>query len=186
MAWLRRLSNTFGSRRHWRDLKRELEFHLAERAEGLRADGVEAGEADRLARLRFGNYDTQLERTRVMDINVFVEGILRNLRHAVRALARSPLFTVTVLLVLALGIGANSAVFSAIDAVLLRPLAFPDGDQLVQLTQLQEALVAPRFFAVLGVTPVLGRVFSEPEEHVGGPNAMIISDRLWRRRFNAD
>ncbi|MGH9672985.1 MAG: ABC transporter permease, partial [Bryobacteraceae bacterium] len=61
--------------------------------------------------------------------------MIRNLRHAARTLRKAPAFTATVILTLALGIGANSGVFSAIDAVLLRPLPFPDGDQLVSLAQ---------------------------------------------------
>ncbi len=161
-----------------------------------------------------------------------MESILRNLKHAARTLGRSPGFTATVLLTLALGIGANSAVFSAISAVLLRPLPFPDGDRLVVVTQarpqtsesfvapvrleewnkwnstltgitgyymenvsetsgelperLKRAWVAPRFLQVLGVAPVLGRDFAPQEEHFGGPNAVLISDRLWRRRFGGD
>src|SRR5205085_12704242 len=86
-------------------------------------------------RLRFGNYSAQIERTRDMDINERLEAIARNLRHAARALAKTPGFTATVMVTLALGIGANSAVFSAINAVLLRPLPFPQGDQLVSLGQ---------------------------------------------------
>jgi putative ABC transport system permease protein len=232
MAWFRRLGNTFRSRQHWRDLEQELSFHLAERADDLRAEGLDAAEAKRRARLRFGNYGSRLEETYAMDINLVVEGMFRNLRQSVRALARTPLFTATVLLVLALGIGANSAVFSAIDAVLLRPLPFPGGDSLVQLTQtqekmpqpfvapvrleewgrlnstftaisgyytqdvsetsgelpekLREALVAPRFLEVLGVAPAVGRAFNSAEEHFGGPNGVLISDRLWRRRFDGD
>src|SRR5436305_1561633 len=61
--------------------------------------------------------------------------LLRDLRHSPRALLKTPAFTITVALTLALGIGANSAVFSAIHAVLLRPLPFPSGDQLMQLQQ---------------------------------------------------
>lgn len=59
----------------------------------------------------------------------------RNLRYAVRAIVRTPVFSLTVVLTLALGIGANSAVFSAIDAILLRPLSFPDGHRLMRLAQ---------------------------------------------------
>lgn len=66
------------------------------------------------------------------------ETMLRNTRYAIRVLARTPGFTLTVVLTLALGIGANAAVFSAIDAVLLRPLPFPDGDRLMHVKQLQE------------------------------------------------
>lgn len=161
------------------------------------------------------------------------EPVLRHLRYALRALRKAPLYTATVVLTLALGIGANSAVFSAIDAVLLRPLPFPDAGQLVRLAQfnprqpqsifvapvrqedwnrlnhtfqaisgyyaqddtelsgdlpekLKHAFVAPRFLQVWGVAPQLGRDFSPAEEHFGGPEAALISDRLWRRRFHAD
>jgi putative ABC transport system permease protein len=155
------------------------------------------------------------------------------LRQTVRSLARTPAFAATVVLTLGLGIGANSAVFSAIDAVLLRPLPFPDADRLMILEQrlpkapantfvaplrlmdwsklnstfqsmtgyytqddsetsgelpekLKRALVAPRFLEVWGIAPALGRDFRPDEEHFGGPNAVLISERLWRRRFNAD
>src|SRR5436305_1826219 len=64
-----------------------------------------------------------------------VNAIINNLRIAMRTLAKTPGFTATVVLTLALGIGANSAVFSAINGVLLKPLPFPDGDRLMQLNQ---------------------------------------------------
>jgi putative ABC transport system permease protein len=154
-------------------------------------------------------------------------------RQTVRSLARTPAFSATVILTLALGIGANSAVFSAIDAVLLRPLPFPEADRLMRLEQrlpkapantfvapvrltdwsklnstfqsmtgyymeddsetsgelpekLRLALVAPRFLEVWGIAPKLGRDFRSDEQHFGGPNAVLISERFWRRRFNAD
>src|SRR5262245_39276432 len=156
----------------------------------------------------------------------------RHLRLAVRALAKTPGFTVTVILTLALGIGANSAVFSTINAVLLKPLPFPDGDELMQINQrnlrnantvvapvrlsdwdrsnsscraitgydtqdgaevsgelperVKQAFAAPRFLEVWGVAPALGRDFTLEELRFGGPNAMLISDGYWRKRFNAD
>ena len=64
-----------------------------------------------------------------------METLIRDIRHALRALARTPAFTATVLLTLALAIGANGAVFSALDAVLFKPLPFPNGDRLMRLTQ---------------------------------------------------
>jgi putative ABC transport system permease protein len=189
-------------------------------------------EAVRAARLQLGNFQLQIERTRDMDIHQRFENTLRNLRHAVRALARAPGFTATVVATLALGIGANSAVFSAIYAVLLRPLPYPNPDQLVTLTQhsrkAKQAFVAPvrlqdwnrmnstfqaisgyytqdeselsgelpeqltrafvpgRFLQVCGVAPAIGRDFAPIEQHFGGPPAVLISDRLWRRRFAAD
>jgi putative ABC transport system permease protein len=232
MAWYERFWNVMRPGRLQRDLERELAFHVTERAEELREGGMSEADAARTARLQFGNFTAQVERTRDMDIHDWLESTVRNLRYAVRGLAKTPAFTATVILTLALGIGANSAVFSAINAVLLRPLPFPNGDELVRLTQmrpknqepavapvrleewnrlnrtmqaitgyyfqdvselsgelpekLKMALVAPRFLQVLGVPPALGRGFSPLEERFGGPNALLISDRLWRRRFGGN
>jgi len=230
MAWYRQFRNTLRPNRLQRDLRKELAFHVAERAEELRESGMTQAEAERTAHLQFGNLTAQIERTRDMDIPEYLEAMLRNLRLAVRSLAKAPAFSLTVILTLALGIGANSAVFSAIDAVLLRPLPFPNGDALLLITQaqlkspepsvapirleewnrlnstlqgitgydsqdsselsgelpekLKHVFAAPRFLQVLGVAPALGRDFSPQEEHFGGPDAAIISDHLWRRRFN--
>ena len=138
MAWLRRLLNSLRAGRVERDIEREITFHLAERADDLEREGAAAAEARRKARLRFGNPVVQRERTRDVDVADWVDATVRNIRYAVRALGHTPGFTVTVVLTLALGIGANTAVFSAIDTVLLRPLPFPDGDRLVLVTQTQE------------------------------------------------
>jgi predicted permease len=78
-----------------------------------------------------------------MPIGNWLDSTGRNVRHAVRALGRTPVFTATVVLTLALGIGANSAVFSAIDAVVLRALPFPEGDQLVRLAQIHPRVPQP-------------------------------------------
>jgi putative ABC transport system permease protein len=72
-----------------------------------------------------------------------MEALMRHVRYSIRVLSRAPGFTATVVLTLALGIGANSAVFSAIDAVLLKPLPFPDGDRLMRVTQLQGSAETP-------------------------------------------
>ena len=138
MPWLRRLWNTFRPRRVERDIDRELAFHLAERADDLRAEGLDEREARRQARVQFGNPIVQAERTRDVNISVRIEGIRRDIRYAIRSLARTPGFTVTVLLTLALGIGANTAIFSAVDAVLLKPLPFPEAERLVRLRQVKE------------------------------------------------
>ena len=230
--WFGRVRKALRPGRLQHDLDRELRFHITERIEQLQQSGMSADDAGRLARQQFGNYTAQVERTRDMDISERLEAMLRNLRLAARALAKTPAFTATVVLTLALGIGANSAVFSAINAVLLRPLPFPHPERLVRLGQIhpkvplplvaairledwnhmnhtfqaisgwytqdiselsgelpekiKQALVAPRFFQTLGVAPTIGRDFAPAEEHFGGPNAAIISDRLWRRRFGAD
>jgi putative ABC transport system permease protein len=138
MSLLRRLWNTFRPARLQRDINRELVFHIAERADELRAEGLSDQEAMRRARIQFGNVTLQAERMRDVDIAGSVDAFLRNLRYACRTLLRTPGFTVTVVLTLALGIGANTAVFSAVNAVLLQPLPFPDGDRLMRLSQIQE------------------------------------------------
>jgi predicted permease len=229
MLWIRRLWKTLRSSRTRREIERELSFHLAERVDQLQSEGLSKEEAMRRARSMFGNPAVQIDRTRDMDIALGVEALLRSIRHALRSLAGTPGFSATVVTTLAVGIGANSAVFSAIDAILLRPLPFPDSDRLVRVRQADEvetaiapgrledwsrssstmeaitgfyteevsdttrqvpervrrAVVAPRFLQVLGVTPALGRDFSEAEMRLGGPRALLISDRYWRRHFAA-
>jgi putative ABC transport system permease protein len=147
MAWLARLKNTIRAGKLEREIRRELEFHAAERADELRAQGLAPDEAERRARVQLGNPLLQAERTRDVDVAAWADGAIRNLRHAVRRLGRAPGFALTVIATLALGIGANTAVFSALDAVLLRPLPFPDADRLVRLTQKQaessETSIAP-------------------------------------------
>jgi putative ABC transport system permease protein len=135
MSWLRRLANTFRTGRLRGDIDRELAFHVAERADELRSGGVSDEEARRLARVQLGNPGTHLERTLDMDAARALETSFRNLRFAARAPRRTPGFTLTVVLTLALGIGANAAVFSTLNAVLLRALRYPEADRLVQLTQ---------------------------------------------------
>src|SRR2546428_439398 len=83
------------------------------RADELQASGMSEEEAVRSARRQLGNFTVQVERTRDRDVAGWLEAILRNLRYSARTLAKTPLFTATVVLTLALGIGANSAVFSA-------------------------------------------------------------------------
>jgi putative ABC transport system permease protein len=135
MSWLRRLTNTMRPGRHWRELDREIAFHVAERAEQLQHEGLSEEEAQRRARLQFGNPLVQAENTRDVDVALWLDSLSRNVRYAVRALLRTPGFTITVVVTLALGIGANSAVFSMLDAVLLRPLPFPNADRLVHISQ---------------------------------------------------
>jgi len=141
--WLRRLRNAIRPGRLDRDLERELRFHVSERVEELRDAGMNAEAAARLARRQFGNYTAQIERTRDMDIADGLDATLRNLRLSLRALAKSPAFSITVVLTMALGIGANSAVFSAINSVLLRPLPFPDSDRIVSIAQIQAKTPQP-------------------------------------------
>jgi putative ABC transport system permease protein len=101
----------------------------------------------RRARAQFGNQVLQAERTRDVDVTRWLDTRMRDLRYAARTLARTPAFTLTVVLTLALAIGANTAVFSALDAVLLRPLPFPEPDRLVHVSQTQEGTEGNAFIA---------------------------------------
>jgi len=139
MRSVHRIWNALLPGRVERDIDRELAFHIAERASELRAEGLSDDEALRRARQMLGNVIVQRERTRDADVARGMDTLLRNVRYAARALVRRPGFTIPVVLTLALGIGANSAVFSAIDAVLLRPLPFPDSGRLVQLGEMRKA-----------------------------------------------
>ena len=138
MSWVRRLVNTLRPGRLERDIDREIAFHLREREDDLRAGGAPDGEARRRARILFGNTLVQRERTCDADIALWLDAAARHVRHAVRSLTRTPGFTAVAVLTLALAIGANSAVFSAFDAVLLRPLALPDADRLMHVSQVHE------------------------------------------------
>jgi putative ABC transport system permease protein len=137
MTWMRRLWNALRPGKVERDIDRELAFHIAERADELRAEGVSADEAIRHARRQLGNFVVQRERARDVNVSVWLDALLRNVRLAARTLIRTPAFSASVIVTLALGIGANGAVFSAIDAILLQPLPFPDADRLVRLSEIR-------------------------------------------------
>src|SRR5438093_13529817 len=111
MSWYARVRNTFRRGRVQNEIEREMAFHIAERKDDLRAAGFSDEDAARRARLQFGSVTVQAERTRDIDIVLWMDGFRRNLRYAVRTLSRAPGFSATVILTLALGIGANTAVF---------------------------------------------------------------------------
>ena len=231
MRWLRR-----GFRKFVPDdaVDREIGFHIEELTQANIAKGMTPEEARRCAVLEFGGREQVTQIIREVHVSAFAEAVGFNLKAALRFLRKSPSFSIAVILTLALGIGANSAVFSAIDAIVLRPLPFPNGDELVALYQhdakdrdanhfvapsrledwnkmnltfrsisgyyfddlsetsgslpekVTEALVAPRFLQVLGVSPALGREFTPQEEHWGGPDAVLVSYGFWQRRFHGD
>jgi len=156
----------------------------------------------------------------------------QDVRYGIRVLRKSPGFTTAAVLTLALAIGANTAMFSVVEAVLLRPLSYPDSGRIAWLSvfyparkstmvvvpeylswrnesqcfeeiaaysareynltgveipeRLQGAAVTASFLRLLGVRPVLGRVFSADEDRLGGPPAVLLSHALWRRLFSCD
>jgi putative ABC transport system permease protein len=158
--------------------------------------------------------------------------MFQDLRYGIRMLRRNPGFTFIAVLTFALGIGANSAIFSVVNAVLLKPLPYRDPDRLLMVNYYRavmpndfalaaeflewrdqaksfEQIAACRFgpadltgsgeperldagfasadlFATLGAAPALGRTFTQAEDTMGGAQAVILSDELWRRRFGGD
>src|ERR1043166_261775 len=160
--------------------------------------------------------------------------MIADLKFALRQLRNSPGFILIAVLTLALGIGANTAIFSIVNSVLLRPLPYRNADRIMILNESSgpgqdysvalpdyfdwqrdntvfEHLAATRkesrnlsgiagreperiscasvtrnFFKIVGVQPEIGRTFSEDEDKVGAAPVVLISDRLWRRVFNAD
>jgi putative ABC transport system permease protein len=160
--------------------------------------------------------------------------MISDFKYALRTLVKTPGFTLVAVLTLALGIGANTAIFSIVNAVLLRPLPYPDADRIMVLNEssgpgqdysvalpdyfdwrndntvfehlaathkesrnlsgvpgreperISCASVTRNFFNIVGLPPEIGRTFSADEDKVGAPPVVLISDRLWRRVFNAE
>jgi putative ABC transport system permease protein len=130
---VRRLARLFRRSGLHRDLDEELRFHLDMGEAAARAQGATGEDARRAARLRLGNPLRLREES--LDAIGFprLEALARDLSLAARRLRRSPGFTLATTLTLALGIGANAALFALVDAVLLRPLPYPDPGRLVSL-----------------------------------------------------
>jgi len=159
----------------------------------------------------------------------FAELFWQDVRYGLRQLRRNRGFTLTAVVTLGLGIGATTAIFSAVYSLLLRPLPYYDASRLVSISdahsaplldpdfvaaesesrsfdqlagfhtnlrdnltgvgdpvRVTRAAVTANFFPTLGVVPQLGRNFSPSEDWSGGPQVLLLSDRLWRNKFNAD
>ena len=224
------------------EIDEELSLHVEMRTRELIARGMDPKAAREWALSRLGDVErlkrtmTDLGRKRDRDMRVtqWFDELRQDLRFAVRQLAGAPAFTLVATLTLALGIGANSAIFALVDATLLRPLPFGQPDQLVAMWETTEktprSYVSPLnmldwhtrgrtfekiagftptvggmvmagadgnaetvsrqwvtagIFDVLGVTPIAGRTFSQ-EDDVKRANVVVISETLWRTRFNSD
>ena len=163
-----------------------------------------------------------------------MNSFFQDLRYALRTMHMNPGFAAVSVLALALGIGANAAIFSVVNAVMLRPLPYPDSHLLFAIVRqyprgiaptvngnhvlywrqhtksfdavggydvigaganlagvagperVNSIRVTPEFFRAFGVSPVLGRGFTESEAQPNGPRVAVISDGLWKRRFGAD
>jgi putative ABC transport system permease protein len=213
------------------ELDDELRDHLERATEEYVAKGMAPKEAQRRARLDLGGIDQTKEKCRDARRVNWIQGFAQDLRFAVRMQRKSPGFTAVAILTLALGIGGITAMFSAFDAVLIRPLPYADADRLVMVwddLDKTDATAAPTpaewiewrrlntvftdlatsqpsdatlsgdgepaqvparkvtwtFWSVLGVRPMLGRVFSEDEDNKS-VRVVVISHGLWQRRFGS-
>jgi len=214
------------------ELDDEIQSHLGMAARDRVQSGENPRDAQDAAKREFGNVGLVKEVTRQMRSGASLETLLQDLRYGLRMLTKSPGFAVIAVLTLALGIGANTAIFSVVDAVLLNPLPYHDANRLVVLFQtykefphgsvsysnfldwqrmngsfggmaayrnsgfslygqgepepLHGEYISAGFFELLGVTPLLGRTFSADEDQLGANPVVLISERLWRRKFGAD
>ena len=134
MGWFKRITNTFRSNKLQRDLEEELRHHLDLRTADYEGSGMTPDEARLAATRQFGNPTLEKERARTMDISAWLETLLKDLRYAARQFLRNPVFTIVAVLSLAIGIGANTSIFSLMNAVLLRSLPVHDPHELVALT----------------------------------------------------
>jgi predicted permease len=134
VSWLNRVSNLFRRNRVDEDLDEELQFHLEARTRANLNGGMTAEEAQYDANRRFGNATLAKERAHEMEIVQPMETVWRDIRFAIRSLCKSPGFAIAVILTLACGFGANIAVFSVVNGVLLRPLPFPQPGRLFLLS----------------------------------------------------
>src|SRR5580658_3847679 len=133
MNWLKQL---FSRRRLYNDLSGELQQHLEEKIEELVATGMRRSDSTAAARREFGNVALVEEDGRDVWRWLSLENFFADVSYGLRMLRRNPVFTAVGLLTIAIGIGANAAVFSVVNSVLLKPLHYPKSEELVSLHQI--------------------------------------------------
>jgi putative ABC transport system permease protein len=223
-----RLANLFRDSRMESELSREIESHMALLQEDFENRGLPPEAARLAARRAYGGVAQAQELHREARGFPRVEHLFKDARYGARTLLRAPVFSLVAVITLALGIGANTAIFSVVNAVLLRPLAYRDADRLVVALHYGSSPVAPanyidwrdqsrsfeamaaaeywsanltggdapehllglrmtqNLMPMLGVDPLLGRVFAPGEDRAGAEHEVVLSYRLWQRLFNGD
>lgn len=134
MNWRRFISKTQAdAKRHLEQLQ-ELESYIDITAEEYVAQGMQPDEARRAARLKLGNLTRIREEVYEMNTATFIESILQELRHAIRMLRKNPAFSITAIVTLSLGIGATTAMFSVVNGVVIKPLPYPESEEVMTVT----------------------------------------------------
>jgi len=147
MAWFSRMRALFGRDKLARDVEEELEFHLSMREQWNLEQGIPQAEARREARLRFGNPSVWRERVSEIDLMTLPQTVLQDLRYGARILCRKIGFTVVAVLALALGIGVNTAAFTAYKAFFDRPLDAHDSKQMVNIALIPRSGAMEAYFS---------------------------------------
>src|SRR3984957_18962830 len=223
-----RLRSLFRRERAEAELDDELRDHLELATAEYVAAGMTREAAHRRARLEMEGFEQTKERCRETRRVRVVETIVQDVRFAFRVLRKSSAFTLLAIFALALGVGASSVMFSAVDSILLRPLAYRDADRLVVILNHGNGPISPANYLdwkaqsksfesmgaaeywtpdltnvdrtsklwalhissdilpLLGIQPMLGRVFVSEEDQAGHEFEVVLSYALWQRQFGGD
>ena len=178
--WLLRFVGTLTGRRSDRDLEQELRAHLELAADAMRTRQPGLEEAVRAARLRHGGVLPAMDSMRHQRGFPWLEDFAIDVRHALRAFRRTPVFAAIAIVTLALGIGANTAILSIVNGVLLRPLAYPRPEQLMHLTTTGERPGFPASVPEYVEFQQFTRSFADVGAFRSGEANLVVGDRAQR------
>lgn len=183
MSWISQIVNVFRHERIASDLDEELRFHVAERIEDFVRDGVPRDEAERRARRQLGNTLRLRESSYETKIAAWLDGTLRDFQFGLRMLRKNPGFAALGTVTLALGIGATTAVFSLINAMLLRPLPYSNPERLVSLYEPNPHIPGVPLEAF---GPAIGDFFDWKKESRSFSNMALFTTDLMNMAVNND